>query len=79
MEAMFQVVGEGSADLMSWDEFKARFWLRFVSPPMVQSLREVLKVAPQLSGLAGPFYNGEKDGLPVVRYESWAVYEALSN
>jgi hypothetical protein len=79
MKAMFQVVGEGSADLMSWDEFKARFGNRFASAPMVQHLREVLKVAPRLCNLAGPFYNGEKDGLPVVRYESWAVYEALSN
>ena len=80
MNAKFQVVGEGSADLMSWDEFKARFGDRFVEPEFAHDgRREVLKSQPGVRNLCGPMYNGEQDGLPVVRYESWAVYEALSN
>lgn len=31
--------------------------------------REELQGQPKLLGLAGPMYNGEIDGLPVIRYE----------
>jgi len=80
MKAMFQVVGEGSAELMSWDEFKARFGDRLVEPEFVHNgRREVLKSQPGVSNLCGPMYNGERDGFQIVRYESWAVYEMLSN
>jgi hypothetical protein len=80
MQVKYQVVGEGSADLMSADEFQARFGDRFVQPDIIfDGLREVLKSQPQIRNLCGPMYNGEQDGFQIVRYESWAVYEALSN
>ena len=79
MKAMFQVVGEGSAELMSKSEFEARFGDRFKSPDLVVGFRAILDAQPNVRGLAGPFFNGEKDGFQIVRYESWAVYEALSN
>lgn len=80
MNVMFQVVGEGSADLMSASEFQARFGDRFVEPEFVHDgRREVLKSQPGVRNLCGPMYNGERDGFQIVRYESWAVYEALSN
>lgn len=80
MNVKYQVVGEGSADLMSADEFKARFEDRFVQPDFIfDGLKEVLKLQPKIRNLCGPMYNGEQDGFQIVRYESWAVYEMLSN
>ena len=61
------MVGEGSADLMSNEQFKAQFGGRLM--PLEQ----------KVLGLAGPFCNGEQDGFQIIRYETWAVYEALSN
>jgi hypothetical protein len=35
--------------------------------------------APKVLNLIGPMYNGEQDGFEIVRYETWVVYESLSN
>ena len=52
---------------MSNEQFKAQFGGRLM--PLEQ----------KVLGLAGPFCNGEQDGFQIIRYETWAVYEALSN
>lgn len=42
-------------------------------------LRAELRDQPLLRGLAGPMWDGETDeGNPVVRYETWELYEVLS-
>lgn len=41
-------------------------------------LRECLVGQPRFSDLCGPMYDGEKNGLPVVRYESQRVADMLS-
>jgi len=41
-------------------------------------LREFLRGQPTIKGLCGPMYDGEINGQPVIRYETWAVYNALS-
>lgn len=41
-------------------------------------LREELQNEYILEGLLGPMYDGEKDGRPVVRYETEEVYNMLS-
>jgi hypothetical protein len=41
-------------------------------------LREELRGEPVFEGLCGPMWGGINGGLPVVRYETWAVYERMS-
>lgn len=33
---------------------------------------------PKFSGVAGPMWNGMRDGVPVIRYEDREAYERLS-
>ena len=40
--------------------------------------RSELEGQPILKSLLGPMYDGVENGLPVVRYESQAVYDMLS-
>lgn len=41
-------------------------------------LREELQNEYILEGLLGPMYDGEKEGRPVIRYETQEVYNILS-
>jgi hypothetical protein len=73
LKIKYQVVGEGSDDLMSDEQFKTQFGHRFTG------LRSIVTGEPKVRDLLGPFYDREQDGFQVIRYETWAVYEALSN
>lgn len=42
------------------------------------SLRPCLIGKPKLFGFVGPCYGGERNGLPVIRYEDAETYKALS-
>ena len=42
------------------------------------SLRPELRGLPTYSELAGPMWNGSKDGVACIRYETWPVYRAMS-
>lgn len=41
-------------------------------------IRKELANAPKIKGFAGPMYDGEKNGIPVRRYETWEVNDILS-
>lgn len=43
------------------------------------SLRPCLIGKPKLAGFVGPCYGGERNGLPVIRYEDAETYKALSS
>ena len=43
------------------------------------SLRSCLMGKPKLQGFVGPCYGGERNGLPVIRYEDAETYQALSS
>jgi len=78
MNCKFQVVGEGlDSLLMTATEFAERFGHRFVKH-FTKKLQDK-NSAPKVLNLIGPMYNGEKDGFEIVRYETWVVYESLSN
>ena len=40
--------------------------------------RAELQGQPRFRGVAGPMWEGLKDGVPVIRYETQAIYQALS-
>lgn len=75
IEAVYHVLGHPK---MFREEFEAKFQDRFKDNICGPTVREVLKQSPAIEGMAGPMYDGEHMGYPVVRYESWEVYEVLS-
>jgi len=92
MEAIYQVVGNGHSQKMYWEEFEEMFSAQFDGIENGEEmfsaqfdgiengshLRDCLKGQPKIKGMCGPMYNGEHMGYPCVRYESWAVYDAMS-
>jgi hypothetical protein len=78
MEAIYQVVGNGHSKKMYWEEFEEMFSAQFDGIENGSHLRDCLKGQPKIKGMCGPMYNGEHMGYPCVRYESWAVYDAMS-
>lgn len=46
------------------------------APP--QHLRPELRDHPRIEGLLGPMWGGERDGKPVIRYETADAYRLLS-
>lgn len=78
MEAIYQVVGNGHSQKMYWEEFEEMFSAQFDGVENGSHLRDCLKGQPKIKGMCGPMYNGEHMGYPCVRYESWAVYDAMS-
>ena len=78
MEAIYQVVGNGHSQKMYWEEFEEMFSAQFDGIENRSHLRDCLKGQPKIKGMCGPMYNGEHMGYPCVRYESWAVYDAMS-
>lgn len=78
MEAIYRVVGKGPGHAMYQEEFEALFSGDFDGIEDGAHLRECLQGQPRLKNMAGPMYDGEHMGYPVVRYESWAVYDMLS-
>jgi hypothetical protein len=75
IEAVYHVVGQPK---MFWEDFKEKFQDRFQDHVYGPTVRDVLKQSPAIKGMAGPMYDGEHMGYPVVRYESWDLYEVLS-
>lgn len=57
------------------DLFKAHEHLGFLCDTV---RRRELQGMPYLKGLCGPMWDGMENGRPVIRYESTAVYDALS-
>lgn len=41
-------------------------------------VRSELRGSPKFPLLAGPMYDGEVDGVPRLRYETWAAYDRYS-
>lgn len=41
-------------------------------------LRVELRGQPKFEGLLGPMWGGDRDGVPVIRYEDQQTYDALS-
>lgn len=78
MEAIYRVVGKGPGHAMYWEEFEEIFAKDFDGVEQSSYLRECLQGQPKIKGLCGPMYDGEHMGYPVVRYESWAVYDMMS-
>jgi len=78
MEAIFHVVGKGHGKKMFEAEFKHLFGDQFDGIENGKHLRECLQGQPKLKSMCGPMYGGEYAGHPVVRYESWEAYDALS-
>ena len=75
IEAVYHVLGHPK---MFRDEFEAKFKDQFQKNVCGPTVREVLKQSPAIKGMAGPMYDGEHMGYPVVRYESYEVYDILS-
>ena len=42
------------------------------------NLRPCLQGQPKIAGMIGPCYGGDDNGIPVIRYEDQATYNALS-
>lgn len=40
--------------------------------------REELRGRPTFKNLCGPMWDGEEDGEPIIRYETWDAYDTLS-
>jgi hypothetical protein len=78
MEAIYRVVGKGPGHAMYQEEFEEIFAKDFDGIENGSHLRECLQGQPKIKGLCGPMYDGEHMGYPVVRYESWAVYDMMS-
>lgn len=60
------------------EAFGAACGYQFEGIEAAPRLREELRGHPKFRELCGPMWGGEKDGEPVIRYESWPAYERLS-
>ena len=78
MSAMYEVVGKGPGYRMFFSEFKELFGDQFEGFEDGGHLKKCLQGQPKLKGMAGPMYGGLHCWHPVVRYESWEAYDALS-
>ena len=78
MEMIYRVVGAGAGNDMSWPQFEVSFGMDFDGIEDGSYLRECLQGQPKIKGLCGPMYDGEINGRPVIRYETWSVYDMMS-
>ena len=78
MEMVYRVVGAGAGKDMSWPQFEVSFGMDFDGIEDGSYLRECLQGQPKIKGLCGPMYDGEINGRPVIRYETWSVYDMMS-
>jgi hypothetical protein len=78
MDMIYRVVGAGAGEDMSWPQFEVSFGMDFDGIEESEHLRECLQGQPTIKGLCGPMYDGEINGQPVIRYETWAAYNVLS-
>ncbi len=78
MEMIYRVIGAGAGEDMSWPQFDVSFGMDFDGIENGSHLRECLRGQPKIKGLCGPMYDGEINGRPVIRYETWSVYDAMS-
>ena len=78
MEMVYRVVGAGAGNDMSWPQFEVSFGMDFDGIEDGSYLRECLQGQPKIKGLCGPMYDGEINGRPVIRYETWSVYDMMS-
>ena len=77
MSFIYRVVGvNGTEEFESVDALLSKY--EQVGVMRNTGIREELKGQPKLSGLLGAMYDGTKNGVPVIRYETRAAYELLS-
>lgn len=62
-------------DLKAWAEVRG---MKFTGNHKGEKTRAELQGHPQFYELAGPMYNGEKDGVHCIRYECWEAYNLMS-
>jgi len=70
-------------DPISTEEFASNLYEYFdeykiTGRKVTRTLREELRGEVEIAGLAGPMWGGEKDGVPIVRYETAEAYRILS-
>ena len=64
-------------DIVKWAHENNRS-MTFPHHDASTKLRPELRFEPRIEGLCGPMYDGDIDGIAVVRYEDQATYNSLS-
>lgn len=75
---IYELVGGEHSGTYTFEEIKALPEFLHIQAEENEGRREELQHQPILKSYLGPMYNGEKDGKPVIRYETQEVYNALS-
>jgi hypothetical protein len=63
------------SDIYAWAEVNGRETYHITR---VSHLRPELRTQPRIQGLCGPMWDGEKDGVAVIRYEDSSSNDILS-
>jgi hypothetical protein len=69
------LVSTQPTDILAWAEVNDCEVYGFNSNPRN---RAELQGQPKITGLCGPMYDGERNGVPVIRYEDQEAYNRLS-
>lgn len=75
-------IGVHSTETTSLEDFEARMLIRdrpFTGIETNKRLRSELQGQPKIAEMIGPMWNGIRDGVPVIRYESREAYAYLSH
>ena len=64
-------------DIYAWADANDRK-ATYIPDSRARYLHECLRNQPRIQGLCGPMFDGEKSGVPVIRYEDQASYNILS-
>ncbi|MFJ8528608.1 hypothetical protein [Bacillus sp. NPDC094106] len=80
MKFIYEVISDTKSGMKreefhSVDEITSKYTLNGFKE---HAMKQELQGQPRFFGLLGPMYNGVKNGVPVIRYETQVVYNALS-
>lgn len=70
-----RMVATTPTDIYAWAEINGR---AVYHPAVNLRLRPELQLQPRIQGFCGPMWDGEVNGVPVIRYEDSASNDTLS-